>query len=760
MRSHPFRLLVSAVLLAPLGTVLFGQAAQATGSTQYVSATGSVGAGTSCASPDFVGSTHVAIQAAIDAASSGDTVFICAGTYSISTRLEITKSLTFKGDGARTTTLDGLNSTQILIIQDNNLTANSGSEITVNVESLGFINGSARQTGSLGECVDGNRCGGAIFIERESRVNITDSYFKNNFADFVGGAVGRFIGDYLTVPATINSSTFESNTARFDGGGVATLFGFGLTINSSTFYGNKITTRSAAAVIANFASATINNSTFVDNTGPAGTTVLYGDLFVNNSIIAQSSASMIRVCNSRSVASGSRGNLVTDNSCPSVTASYPATPATDSAIVSYADLKLGTLAYRGYANKTVPLLTGSIALDFWSGCTGNDQIGASRPQGTSCDVGAYERPAAQTINTPTGWSYAASTIDRANGTTLAVSTPATDPAGQGVTYRSSTTSVCTIASNGTITAVSIGTCTVHADAPGWLLRDEATISRTITITGSPTTTATPTTTTTAATTTTTTSTTTTIPNSSSTSTTTVVSNTVDIASSANSSTTTTISVGQSQVARIATATTVTSSPSNSSTKPTTATESTLPSAPDAPSVSPGEAGAVVEGQNINLQVARENNSLVVTGAGIQATIYGVSVTGERIGLDEDGNLRLNSGDAISLEATGFEPGEEVEAWMFSTPLQLGSISVNDAGEIAGKFTLPTDVKSGSHRFVLKTANSKGQDFVIGVGIAVGSIKSGSAATRILIAIPIALAVLAGLVIPTTIRRKRRSASII
>lgn len=757
MRSHKFRLLISAVLLAPLGTVLFSQAAQATGSTQYVSATGSVGAGTSCASPDFVGSTHVAIQAAINAASSGDTVFICAGTYSISTRLDIAKSLTFKGDGARTTILDGLNTTQILIIQDNNLTANSGSEITVNVESLGFINGSATQIGGLGECVDGNRCGGAIFIERESRVNISDSYFKNNFADFVGGAVGRFIGDYQDVPATINNSTFESNTAVFDGGGVATLFGFGLTINSSTFYGNQITSRSAAAVIANFATATINSSTFLDNTGPAGTSVLYGGLTVNNSILAQSDADMIPVCNNQQTVSGSRGNLVTDNSCPGVTSAYPATPATDSAIVSFANLKMGPLTYRGYANKTIPLFAGSAALDFWSGCTGTDQIGASRPQGTSCDVGAYERPATQSLNTPTGWSYGTSTIERSNSSTLVVSSPAIDPAGQGVTYRSSTPSVCTIASNGTITSVTTGTCTVHADAPGWLLRDESTTSKTLTVLNTPTTTATPTTTTSTSSTTSTTTTTT--PRSSSASASTVVANTGNDSSVATSSTTT-ISVGQSQIARITTATTVVNSPMPASTLPTANTAPTGASAPDAPSVTPGEAGAVVNGQSVDLQVARENNSLVISGAGIQATIFGISATGERIGLDADGNLRLNSEDLISLEATGFEPGEEVEAWMFSTPLQLGSITVNDAGKILGTFTLPKDVDSGSHRFVLKTANADGQDFVIGVGIAVGAIEKGSVVTRLLIAIPIALAIVAGLVIPTTVRRKRRSTSII
>ena len=702
--------------------------AGASASTFYVAATGSVGAGTSCSSPDYVGATHAAIQSAIDAASTGNTVYICAGTYSISTRLEVTKSLTIQGAGARVSTLDGLQTTQIMIIQDNNLTANSGSEITVNIDGVGFINGRAGAFTGNSECVDGNRCGGAIFIERESRANISNSYFRNNYADFVGGAVSRFIGDYLTVPSTITNSTFESNNGRIDGGAVATLFGFGLTIDTSTFYGNRVTTRSAAAVIANFATATINNSTFVDNTGPAGTTVLFGGLTVTRSILAQSSASMIRICasNSQSI-SGNRGNLVTDNSCTGVTTQFPATPASDSAIVNFSDLKLGTLAFRGYDNKTIPLLAGSVALNLWSGCTGTDQVGIARPQDSGCDVGAAERSSSQTLNTPTGWTYPSSSMDRTIAATMAVASPAIDPAGQGVEYRSSTQSVCTIASNGTITAVSVGTCTVHADAPGHLLRDESTVTTTITVTASTTTTST-------------TTTSTTVPTSSST-----IAPVTQTGRANNGNTTTNAPVGQNQVER--------SSGSTPSSTTSTSTTTTVP-APEAPDASPGQASAFIAGQNVDLQVAREENALIVTGAGIEATIYGLSSTGERIDLDDDGNLRLNAGDSISLEASGFNPGDEVQAWMFSTPEQLGTLSVDESGNVSGNFPVPSSISSGDHRFVLKSANASGDDFVIGIGIAVGSISNSSTTTRVLIAIPIALAVLVGLIVPTTIRRRR------
>ena len=61
---------VIALLSTVLSTPMPVQAAP--GAVRYVSATGTVGSGTSCASPGFVGSSGTAIQAAINAANSGD----------------------------------------------------------------------------------------------------------------------------------------------------------------------------------------------------------------------------------------------------------------------------------------------------------------------------------------------------------------------------------------------------------------------------------------------------------------------------------------------------------------------------------------------------------------------------------------------------------------------------------------------------------------------------------------------------------------
>ncbi|NBU16832.1 MAG: hypothetical protein EBS48_07440 [Actinobacteria bacterium] len=675
--------------------------------------------------------------------------------------MNIAKSLTITGSGAELTVLDGGGTTQIMIVQDNNIDdGNSGDEIEVNINSLTFTNGYAGQVGSLGECEDGNRCGGGLFAENESRVNVTGVLFKDNTSDFIGGGFARFLSAsaYPTVPSTINESTFTGNKAKLDGGAVATLFGFGLTINRSTFYQNGLlptwNARSATAIIANFASATINDSTIYDHDAPSGQTVLYGSLELNHTIVAQAAGSTTDICNGSQTMSGSRGNLVTDGSCTGATQSPASAGAGNSARVALADLKLGTFGYHGYATQTIPLYSGSAALNFWTGgaCSGTDQRGISVPQGASCDVGAYERHASQSLNTPTTWSYGSTPLQRTGNTTFPVTSGSTDPAGQGVTYTSSTTSVCTVnSSTGALTAVSTGTCTLKASAPTHLLRDADSTSLTLSIVDAPATTTTVTTSTTttvAATTTTVASAPTTTVAASQTTAAPVVTNPVvaPAGSTENVAPATTVASRGATVPTVA-ATTTTVAP--------TTTTTTVP-APDAPAASPGEAGATVDGEEVETSVERSDNALVVSAADVTATIYGTNAAGERIALDADGNLQLETGDSVVVEASGYEPGSEVEIWLRSTPVQLGVRTVDATGAVSGRFAVPSSVEKGDHRVILSGVTADGSDSVIGVGLRIGAYEKESGLNKWVIILPLVLATILALVIPTTARRRKRA----
>ena len=749
----------------PVPFVLASTPAVAAGTTRYVAASGSVGTGQSCASPGYVGANEASIQAAIDASSAGDTVFVCAGTYSISPRLTITKNLTFKGAGEQLTILDGGTTSQILYLPD------QSPNITVSISDFTFQNGGAN-TRNGGECNLGANCGGAIFVGGGTVFHVADSYFTGNQAMF-GGAIA-VVSDWESVTSTISRSTFESNRTTIDGGAILVLASFGLAMDRITVVDNSIVSgvnpRAGVGLVVNFAEASMKNSTVVNNsTRPAGlnTSSIYvnGGFNIQNSILANSNDVPLCVsATSQLFPSISNGNLLTDSSCV-VSQAYPPATTGQSSIVSFADLRLGTLSYRGYASKTVPLLTGSPAIDYHSNsCSGTDQIGAARPEGSRCDVGAYERPANQGLNTPTGWTYPSSSIDRGYSSDMSVATPAVDPAGRGVDYASSTPGVCSINSSGRISATANGTCTVTATGPGWLTRDESTVSRTITVTQTPASSTTTTTTTTVPVSTTTT-TTTTVPVSTTTTvapaTSTASSTTVasDAATTAATVATSTQTFGQSSSESSSRAVSAapadaTNGVATATTVPAPTTTTTVVPAPEAPEATPGEAGATIDGQSVATQLSRRDNELIVTAGSMSATVYGETADGERIALDADGNLQLNQGDSVVVEGNGFEADSAVDVWLFSTPTRLGDLVTTSSGTLSGSFAVPATIEAGSHRLVLEGTTSDGKEAVIGVGLYLGEYATEGGINRWLIIVPLVLATTLGLVIPTTVRRRR------
>jgi len=283
-------------------------------------------------------------------------------------------------------------------------------------------------------------------------------------------------------------------------------------------------------------------------------------------------------------------------------------------------------------------------------------------------------------------------------------------------------------------------------------------------------TATTTTTTTSTTSTTSTSTTTTVPAGTST---TVVGGGSGNGSGGNGgdSTVTTIAQGQNAIATIApsTSTTIASvsgaNQSNGSTSTTTstttlppevvATDSASAPAPAVADIAIGSATMTVGGKTVNVNISRVDNQVVVTGGGVTMTMSVVSVNDERVALDSIGGLRFGSGDKVVMQAVGLAPGEEITLWAFSTPTSLGTVKADANGKIAGTFKMPSTLEKGDHRLVLQGLNSDGEKIVLGVGVGVGQVEKSSSLSRILIAVPIAMAVIFGVVLPTQARRRRR-----
>ena len=226
---------------------------------------------------------------------------------------------------------------------------------------------------------------------------------------------------------------------------------------------------------------------------------------------------------------------------------------------------------------------------------------------------------------------------------------------------------------------------------------------------------------------------------------------------------TTIAQGQSSVATLPLTTTTVAS---ASPKAVVTTTSTLPAVvaptttttvgpPVVDKVDAGQTAVQVDGVKTAATVTRDNNQMIVTAGSLSATMSGLDKTGKRSALDSDGNIHLAAGDEIKISVGGFKPKSLVEVWLFSTPTQLGTAVVGADGTVSGTYRLPAGTKSGTHRVVVTARLANGKPTTFTLGILVGDISTTSTLTRVLIAIPIALAIGFGFLLPNQLRRRRK-----
>ena len=228
--------------------------------------------------------------------------------------------------------------------------------------------------------------GGGVFSENTT--SITTTTFTNNTATIYGG--GGIVSAAGTT--TISASTFIGNTGP--GGGAidndATLI-----VSDTTFYGNTGGGNGGGA-IQNFGTATVTSSTLSNNNSQYGANIHnYGTstLTISASIVANGVSGSN--CSGAPIVDGGY-NVDTGSSC-----GFSSTTQS----MSNTQPQLEALASNGGPTKTMALPAASPAVNAipasLTGCTGStDQRGVARPQGSGCDVGAYEVVSSSGDTTP------------------------------------------------------------------------------------------------------------------------------------------------------------------------------------------------------------------------------------------------------------------------------------------------------------------------------------------------------------------------
>jgi hypothetical protein len=372
----------------------------------------------------------------MDAANSGDTIHLCAGTWNTADTTNnagfvIDKALTIEGDGQTQTILDGSGRTLPVIeatvggSPPGNITVRSMTIRDGNAEAPGAISvGSASllvedvtvQNSAGFSAAVGVAGGGSLVIRRSTLIGgansalvyaqgpltIEDSTLRDNVAPLSAGVIVAVDGEAETI---IDSSTFSGLSAQCFSS-VADFSGIGetatgdISITNSTFTGNTVTDGECPhAHILSTGTLTMESSTFAGNTGVpdndngdgellSSTTMTLG----NNIIVGDPNAEA--TCQPGSGTTTSlAGNVISDGTIGCDSFVGGAAPSLQTKVLESA-IDLGPLADNGGPTETMALGARSVARGaaIAAECPEDDQRGVTR--GTPCTSGAWQAASA------------------------------------------------------------------------------------------------------------------------------------------------------------------------------------------------------------------------------------------------------------------------------------------------------------------------------------------------------------------------------
>ncbi len=337
--------------------------------------------------------TNCSLREAINDPPPDGLIIVPAGTYTITSELDVDNNMTIQGAGARTTII------------------RPGPDVTTRVM---FVEGGLDGVNISGVTITGGNVpgqqGAGINNQLGTELTISDSAIVDNTGDAGGGIWSQ---GTLTITRSLiarNHATGDETDAN--GGGVFIVSGSAVTVIENTTIARNTATDSSnvglGGGIHTAGNLDLNNVTIAENSAGDGTGAKGGGLYENFGGDSRSVAS-VNTLVARN-AGGNCGGTLNDPvestnglsdelGAPTCNTLPPGPPN-----LLVADTRLGPLGNNGGPTDTMALLEGSPGIDGGAAtrCPASDQRGTSRPQRVRCDIGAYEAAPVQTSPPPPG----------------------------------------------------------------------------------------------------------------------------------------------------------------------------------------------------------------------------------------------------------------------------------------------------------------------------------------------------------------------
>ena len=137
-------------------------------------------------------------------------------------------------------------------------------------------------------------------------------------------------------------------------------------------------------------------------------------------------------------------------------------------------------------------------------------------------------------------------------------------------------------------------------------------------------------------------------------------------------------------------------------------------------VPPGEGSLVIDGVPAPVTVAPdpEGTAVTVSGGGVSLTVAATDTGGTPLPLAPDGTLLVPADGGVPMSGSGFSGGSEVGLFLFSDPIDLGTVTANASGTATATAQIPSTVPAGSHTLQIAGTNSAGKTINLSMGITV------------------------------------------